>query len=229
MNETVLFMAPGTCARVSCIALEEIGLPFETRVIRFLRGEHKSPAYKRFNPKGKVPALVMDGATLTENVAILCYLHERFPEARLLPPASDALARARQVADLAFCASTLHPLVSRIRFPQMVAGPEVAAGVYLAAAEAMKEYFQLVENRLGESPWWYGDAWTVMDAYLYWVFWRVEGAGFNVEAYPRYTDHARRMEQRPAVQRALAREEELDRQLEAEGLSVKPTIPPGVT
>ena len=228
MNETVLFIAPGTCARVACIALEEVGLPFETRVIRFLKGEHKSPAYKQFNPKGKVPALVMDGETLTENVAILCYLHERFPEARLLPPAGDALARARQVADLAFCATTLHPLVSRIRFPQLVAGPDVAAQIYLAASEAMKEYFQLVEDRLAGSPWWYGDAWSAMDAYLYWVFWRVEGAGFDVGPYPHYSDHARRIEQRPAVQRALAREAEAERQLEAEGLSLKPTIPPGV-
>lgn len=221
-------MAPGTCARVACIALEEIGLPFETRVIRFLRGEHKSPAYRKFNPKGKVPALVMGGETLTENVAILCYLHERFPEARLLPPADDALARARQVADLAFCASTLHPLVSRIRFPQLVAGPEIAAAVYRAASEAMKEFFQLVEDRLGGSPWWYGDAWSAMDAYLYWVFWRVQGAAFDVEPYPLYCDHARRMQQRPAVQRALAREAEAERQLEAEGLSVIPTVPPGV-
>ena len=221
-------MAPGTCARVACIALEEIGLPFETRVIRFLRGEHKSPDYKRFNPKGKVPALVMDGETLTENVAILCYLNERFPEARLLPPAGGALARARQVADLAFCATTLHPLVSRIRFPQLVAGPESAAPIYRAASEAMKEYFQLVEDRLSGAPWWYGDAWSVLDPYLYWVFWRVEGAGFDVGPYPHYTGHARRIEQRPAVQRALAREAEAERQLEAEGLSLKPTIPPGV-
>jgi len=210
------------------IALEEAGVPVETHLIRFLKGEHKSPEFRRFNPKGKVPALEMDGETLTESVAILWYLNQRFPEARLLPPADDALERARQIADLAFCATTLHPLVSRIRFPQFVAGPEPAAAVYVAASDALREYFQLVEERLEGSDWWYGDAWSVMDAYLYWVFWRVEGAGFPVADYPRYFDHARRIEQRPSVQRAMAREAEAERQLEAEGLSVKPTIPEGV-
>lgn len=228
MSTARLFIAPGTCARVPLIALEETGLPVETHLVRFLRGEHKSPEYKRYNPKGKVPALEIDGETLTENVAILWYLNERFPDAGLLPPAEGTLEKARQIADLAFCASILHPLVSRIRFPQFVAGPEPAAAVYVAASEAMTEYFDLVERRLEGSDWWYGEEWSVMDAYLYWVFWRVEGAGFPVDDYPNYFAHARRMEQRPAVQRAMAREAEAERQLEAEGLSVRPTIPEGV-
>ena len=45
-------------------------------------------------------------------------------------------------------------------------------------------------------PWWYGDVWSAMDAYLYWVFWRVEGAEFPVKEYPLFYDHARRMETR---------------------------------
>ena len=228
MSTAKLFFAPGTCARVPLIALEEIGLPIEIHLVRFMKGEHKSPEYRRYNPKGKVPALVMDGETLTENVAILWFLNERFPDARLLPPADDSVEKARQIADLAFCATTLHPLVSRIRIPQFVAGPEAAAAVYKAASEGMREYFQVVEERLGGSDWWYGDNWSVVDAYLYWVFWRVEGAEFPVADFPRYFGHARRMEQRPAVQRAMAREAEAERQLEAEGLAFKPTIPDGV-
>ena len=86
----------------------------------------------------------------------------------------------------------------------------------------MREYFQLVEDRLAEGPWWYGDAWSAMDAYLYWVFWRVEGADFPVKDYPRFYDHARRMEQRPSVQRALEREDRMTAQLESEGLAFTP-------
>jgi len=85
MTDTVLYAAPGTCARVPMIALEEARQDFEVRVVRFMKNEHRSPEYLALNPKGKVPLLLMDGAPLTENVAILLHLAERFPEARLLP------------------------------------------------------------------------------------------------------------------------------------------------
>ena len=68
MAETKLYMAPGTCARVPSIALEEAGEAFDSVLIRFMKGEHKAPTYKSLNPKGKVPTLVIDGKELTENV-----------------------------------------------------------------------------------------------------------------------------------------------------------------
>lgn len=222
---TILHMAPYTCARVTAIALEEAGVDFQTELVRFMRGEHKSPEFRRFNPKGKVPALEIDGEVLTENVAILNYLAERFPEASLLPPALTAVERARNTADLCFCSATLHPLVTRIRMPMFFAGPDNAVIVKQTAEKAMDEYFQLVEDRLADAPWWYGAEWSAMDGYLYWIFWRVEGADYDVSRFPRFVAHARASEQRPAVQRALAREEDLQRQLEAEGAAF---IPPKV-
>ena len=86
-----------------------------------MRGEHKAPEFKSRNPKGKVPALEIDGTVLTENVAILWYLHQRHPEARLLPATSTPLEDARNLADLCFCSATLHPLVTRIRMPSACA------------------------------------------------------------------------------------------------------------
>jgi glutathione S-transferase len=215
-------MAPGTCARVSCIALEEIGEEFETVVIRFMKGEHKSPEFKKLNPKGKVPTLVIDGEAITENVAILTYLNQRFPDAQLLPNAADELDKARQLADLCFCASTLHPIVTRIRMPQFFATKEAAQSVWEAGCNAMNEYFALVNDRLDGRQWWYDNSWSVMDAYLFWVYWRCEGADYVVAPFKNFTDHARRMEQRPAVQRALAREKAAEAQLESEGLNFKP-------
>lgn len=222
MTNIILFYAPQSCARVPTIALEEIGVPFEITLVRFLKGEHKSPDYKQYNPNGKVPCLLVDGESLTENVAILSYLNERFPQARLLPRTTDALPRYRQIADLSFCASTLHPIVTRIRMPVFFSNPEHARAVWESGCGAMNEYFSLIEQRLANDSWWYGEEWSVMDAYLYWVFWRVEGAGFDVSSYPNYRDHARRMEERPSVQRALQREAEAEKQLEAEGLKFKP-------
>ncbi|MBO9602780.1 MAG: glutathione S-transferase family protein [Novosphingobium sp.] len=217
-----LYMAPYTCARVTAIALEEAGIEFETSLVRFMKGEHKSPEFKRSNPKGKVPALEIDGDLLTENVAILTYLDERFPEAGLMPEAASPGQRARNTADLCFCSSTLHPLVTRIRMPMFFAGPDNAVAVKRTAELAMDEYFQLVEDRLADKPWWYGADWSAMDGYLYWIFWRVEGAGYDVSRFPRFLSHARENERRPAVERALAREEALQRQLEAEGVAFVP-------
>ncbi len=75
MSNIVLYMAPGSCARVSIIVLEELELEFETPVVRFMKGKHKSPEFKVKNPKGKVPALNYNGQALTENVAIITYLN----------------------------------------------------------------------------------------------------------------------------------------------------------
>lgn len=225
MPETKLYMAPGTCARVSAICLEEAGIDFETVVIRFLKGEHKSPEFKKHNPKGKVPALVMDREALTENVAIIAYLNERFPEAGLMPATSDALEKARQLADLCFCSATLHPIVTRIRMPQFFATEDVARVVYEKGCASMAEFFDLIEQRLTKGDWWYGEDWSAMDAYLYWVFWRVAGAEFDTSPYPNYQKHAERMMQRPAVQRALAREKAAQETLEEEGLVFVPKVP----
>lgn len=225
MSQTRLFMAPGTCARVTAICLEALDEPFETVVIRFMKGEHKSPDYRQLNPKGKVPTLLIDGHALTENVAIVQYLNERHPDSRLLPPAHSAVERADQLADLCFCASTLHPIVTRIRMAPFIAGVDCAGRVWRSACEAMREPFELIERRLDGQAWWYGEDWSAMDAYLYWVFWRVEGAEFDVSSYPSFADHARRMENRPAVQRALAREQEAQQILIEEGLAFTPPSP----
>ena len=222
MTDIVLYAAPGSCSRVPCIALEEIGLPFEYRPVVFMKGEHKAADYKKLNPKGKVPCLVIDGEPLTENVAILSYLNKRFPEAGLLPPAANELESTRQIADLCFCAATLHPIVTRIRMPQFFAAPDAARSVFDAGCKAMHEYFQLVEERLATGPWWYGDTWSAMDGYLNWVVWRVDGANFPAADYPGFSDHAMRVEQRPAVQRALTREQAAQAELEAKGLAFKP-------
>lgn len=220
MSNIVLYMAPGSCARVSIMVLEELGLEFETRLVRFMKGEHKKPDYKLMNPKGKVPALIYNDEALTENVAIITYLNKL--HGKILPETNDDLTFARQIADLCFCSSTLHPLVTRIRMPSFFAGEDYAKEVQDIAFNTMDEFFQLAENQLADNQWWYGDQWSAMDAYLYWCFWRVQGAGYHVDKFPNFCAHAKRMEQRPAVKRAIARDEEALKTLESEGLVFKP-------
>lgn len=225
MTGISLCYAPVTCARVPLVLLEEIGAPFELRVMRLMKGEHKSPDYKRHNPKGKVPTLIVDGVALTENVAIVGYLNRRFPDARLLPPADSPMAAARQTADLCFCAATLHPFVSRICVPMTVAPPDAQLAVQQKAAHDVRESLQIIEDRLADGPWWYGDDWSAMDVYLYWVAWRMGTVGFDMGPFPRFADLVRRVELRPATQRALARDAAAMALLESEGLAMKPQGP----
>ena len=132
MTDITLYFAPDSCARVPLIALEEIGQPYRLEVVAFMKGQHRSDEYLALNPQGKVPTLVVDGNVLTENVAILSWLSDRFPQARLLPPAKDSWSRAQQISDLAYCASGLHPLVTRLRIPQFFC--DVPQGVEIGRA-----------------------------------------------------------------------------------------------
>src|SRR5262249_55064990 len=80
-----LFYAPNTCARASHIALQESGAEYETVRVDFGSNEQRKPEYLKVNPKGRVPALVTDKGILTENPAILAFVAQSFPKARLAP------------------------------------------------------------------------------------------------------------------------------------------------
>jgi glutathione S-transferase len=191
-----------------------------------MKGEHRSPEYLAKNPAGKVPCLLVDDRPLAENVAIVIFLARTHPDAKLLPFTGEAWNDARILSDLAGCASGLHPLVTRIRIPNsfcdMPGGPE---RVYELATQAMTKAVAPTERRLATQPWML-DEWSILDAYVNWVWFRITGAGFDASAFPALADHAERHGQRPAVRAALAREAELQAQLEAEGLAfVPPSIP----
>jgi glutathione S-transferase len=227
LNSYVLFVAPNTCARVPTIALEEIGLPFETRLIRFMSKEHNSPDFLAINPKGRVPTLLCNGQALTENVAILRFLARQHPGAKLLPPVSSDFDDALQIADLCYCAATLHPIVTRIRIPTLFAEDASAqADLWERATMAMAAQFASVDRRLSENKWWYGADWSIMDAYLNWCWFRVTDAGFDPAPFPHLAAHAERLAERPAVQRALQREVVYQDTLKAEGLLFVPPPPP---
>ncbi|MBO9465822.1 glutathione S-transferase family protein [Tropicibacter sp. R15_0] len=215
-----LFAAPGSCSRVPLITLEEAGADYRLELVRFMQGAHKQPDYLALNPKGKVPCLVTEAGPITENVAIALFLASQFDG--LLPKTSTARAAALVTADLAFCSATLHPIVSRMRVPMfMVEGPEAIGSVKAKAMEAMHPMAAVVETALDGKDWWFGDTWSILDAYIYWVFFRINGGGFPTDQYPNWAAHAKRMDARPAVRRALAKEADMQAALEAEGLAPK--------
>ena len=85
MSELTLYLAPGTCAMAVRIALVEAGAPPRVKRLDLATGEQRTPEYLAINPKGRVPALVTEQGVLTETPALLLYVAQRFPEAKLAP------------------------------------------------------------------------------------------------------------------------------------------------
>lgn len=221
MSTYTIYYAPGTCARVAMISMYEAGVEFEPRLVKFMKGEHRSPEYLSMNPKGKVPTLLIDNKPLTENIAILSYLAKKFPQANLLPLSDDPITDARIYADLSWCSSGIHPLVTRIRLPQFFCDIDGgAARVKEMAENAIRREFSIIEGYLNDCDWFY-DTWSSMDAYLYWVWFRVTGAGMDCTSYENYQNHAIRMEQRDSVIRLNELESQAMTALEKEGLNVR--------
>lgn len=224
MPELKLFVAPNSCARVPTIALEEIGVPFDTQLVRTLAGEQNTPEFLAVNPKGKVPTLMIDGHPLTENVAILTWLNDTYPEANLMPKTTDGFEKVLQISDLSFFSATVHPNVTRISMPmKLMADKELAIKtVRPFAMKDMHKIMKMIEARLENGPWWYGDTWSAVDGYLYWVCSRVMSGGFPLNEYANLSRHFDMSNERPAVQRAMAREAVNIEILKSEGLIKAP-------
>ncbi|HEX6958455.1 MAG TPA: glutathione S-transferase N-terminal domain-containing protein [Ferrovibrio sp.] len=207
MSKLEFYFTPGACSLATHIALEEAGAKFDAQPISLKKGQQYTPEYLALNPKGKVPLLVIDGRPLTENVAILSWLNRTYPQAKLLP-AGDPMREAEALSFIVWCTSGIHPVMSRFFGPQKFCDlPDSADNVKHLAAEATAKNFTLVEKMLAGKDWLFGD-WSVADGYIF-VFWRwAQALKLDTAAFPNYAAHAERMQQRPAVQRALEREKE---------------------
>lgn len=223
---TILYFAPSTCARVSLTALAEIGKPFETKLIAFMAGEHRSDEYLAINPSGKVPALQTESGILTQNGAILLYLAQKCPEAGLLPLSGDAYADAKVVSALFRMSSDLHPLVTRFVLPGMIlSDPASSAAVRSKAEEILKLQLAPMAAQLNEQDWFLGEGWSILDAYLAWIWFRITGAGFDPAIFPAIADHSERANARPSAKAALQHEARAEEELSARGLAFVPPKP----
>ncbi|MGR6429708.1 glutathione S-transferase family protein [Rhizobium sp. PAMB 3174] len=206
MSETVIYAYPGACSRVTLSALEEAGVPYVDQWVDIRGNQQYSPEYIAQNRKAKVPTLSVDGKILTENPAILSYLHQIYPDAGLLPRSGDPYDDARGLSDLVWCSSMLHPMVRQIRNPQKWTKGDVD-GIAEDGLEKLNKEAKFAEETLSISTWWYGEHWSIVDVYVYWVFSTAAKGAFNLEDYPSLTAHAERVRARPSFQRALAREQ----------------------
>lgn len=109
-RNVTLYHSPNTRSSGALILLEELGAPYELRVVNMKAGEQRQPAYLAVNPMGKVPAVVHGDALITEQVAIFLFLADLFPEAKLAPSLDDPL-RGPYLRWLVYYAASFEPAV----------------------------------------------------------------------------------------------------------------------
>lgn len=201
-----LFHAYTACTRVTLTALEQVGQPYQDHLLDMAQGEHRAPPFLSINPHGKVPTLLVDREVLTENGAILRWLNAEYPEAGLFPRSSNELEQAHQLGDLFWISSGWHPSVRALKAPFMWTTGD-SSPVRERGTELVTGYVRQLVQRLAGQDWWYGDAWSIVDTYLWWACINAEIGGFDLSAFPELTGWRARNEAHPALVRALAREQ----------------------
>src|ERR1700704_4343056 len=162
-----LYYAPGTCALASHIALQEAGAPYTIERIDFKSNQQNSPEYLAINPKGRVPAMVTDRGILTETPAMLAFIAQSFPAAKLAP-LDDAFAFAEVQAFNSYLCSTVHVAhAHRMRGHRWVDDPAAIVAMQRKVPESVGACFDLIERHMLRGPWVMGAAYTISDPYLF--------------------------------------------------------------
>ncbi|HEX7381380.1 MAG TPA: glutathione binding-like protein [Nevskiaceae bacterium] len=200
-----LYFAPGTCSMASWISLEWIGKPYETHKVE-IHGT-KSPELLEHNPMGAVPTLEDDaGNWWTQNVAVLNYLADSFPQARI---GSDGTPKGRADLNrwLGFLTSDMHqsfkPLFGAI---DGTGDAKTIDAIKAKYREALKSRFGLLDKHLAGGKWALGDHHSVADAYLFVMTTWAPKVGVDIGGFHNLQDFIKRMRADPAVKHVLAEE-----------------------
>jgi glutathione S-transferase len=201
-----LFYAPHTCSLASHIALEDATAEYSTVRINFADDEQRKPAYLAVNPKGRVPALVTDRGILTETPAMLAFIAQSYPQARLAPLHDPFLFAQVQAFNSYLCA-TLHVAhAHRMRGNRWADDPAAITAMQRKVPESVSACYDLIEASMLGEPWVMGASYTICDPYLFTMAQWLEQDGVDPSRIPKVMSHRRRMSERPAVQKAIAEE-----------------------
>jgi len=197
-----LYFSPAACSLSPHIVLREAGLDAEFEKVDLKTKKTKSGAdFTAVNPKGQVPTLVLDdGQTLTEGPAIVQYLADKKPEAKLAPP-NGTLERYRLQEWLNFITSELHKGFSPLFNPQ------VPDDYKKMAKEAIANRFAYLDKHLGAGgPFLTGPQFTVADAYLFTVVNWTNFVAMDIGGWKNLKAYVDRIAARPKVQQAMKEE-----------------------
>jgi glutathione S-transferase len=205
-----LYFAPGACSFVPHALLETAGVAYEPVMVKIHKGENYGPEFKAINPRSQVPVLVDGDMVLTQILAVVTYLADRFPEQHWLP--TEPRSRAKALETLAWMNNTVHPTFTHVFMPHKFVGtPE-------AQAESKAFNAKLYAGMIGEieamaeaavaagRAWLSGDGFGPIDAYSL-VLLRWAGfAGIDPTTYAALWAHVQKIAALPAVARAIERE-----------------------
>ncbi len=202
-----LYYGPIACSLVPYVTLTEAKAEFEVRPVNLGKRQQMSPEYLKINSKHKVPVLEIDGQLLTENVAIQMWIARNFPQAKLLP--ADPWQELRAISMLAWCASGIHPFLTRINAPARVCDvPGTGDSVKKLAAEALSETFEIADAMLAGREFFF-DHFTAVDAHFFWCFRRATQFELALSGFKNCMAHFERMKGRASFQKVLAYEKDV--------------------
>jgi glutathione S-transferase len=201
MTDLTLYYATQSRSMTVLWLLEEIGEPYKLEVLNFDDGSMRTPEYLAINPMGKVPAVKYGDVVVTEAAAICTYFADEFPKAKL-NVAPDDPKRGPYLKWLFFGPSCLEPAI----IDKILNRPPGDRGAI--AWGDLESVLDTVAKTLEKTPYLLGDRFTTADL--------VVGGGLRwgmmrraIKSRPVFSDYAKRIGERPAAQRAFAREKEI--------------------
>ena len=201
-----LFYAAHTCSLASHIALEDAAADYSTVRISFADDEQRKPQYLAVNPKGRVPALVTGRGILTETPAMLAFIAQSFPQAKLAPLDDPFLFALVQAFNSYLC-STMHVAHShRMRGYRWADDIKAIEAMQRKVPQSVTACCELIEHKMLGAPWVMGETYTICDPYLFTMAQWLEADGVDTSRFPKLMDHRRRMSERPQVQKAISEE-----------------------
>lgn len=197
-----LYTSPGACSLADHIALQWTGAPFEAQLVS--REERKQDWFKQLNPAGAVPVFEDDGWVLTQNAAILNYLADRFPEAKL---GGDGTPKGRAEVNrwLSFLNADVHPAFHPMFGMYAYLGEEGEAQAKAAAKKRLRGYFERLDAQLDGRRYLAGTR-SIADPYLFVVTQWAKKTGVDLAGLDRLHAFDQRMQADAGVQAALKAE-----------------------
>jgi glutathione S-transferase len=202
MADLVLYhAAPSRSATVRWM-LEEVGEPYDIHLLSLAAGDQQKPEYLAVNPQGKVPALKHKGVVITEVAAICAYLADEFPKARLSIPTGNP-RRGVYLQWLFFGPSCIEPAITDRAFPRKETPRPGTVGY-----RGIDQLADIVAKAVAKGPYLMGEQFTAADVVIgSAVRW---GTMFKLlPERPEFGPYVARLAQRPALQRADAKDNEL--------------------
>lgn len=183
-----LYYTATSCGAASFIAAHTAGIKLDTEQVDIRAHQTASGAdYYTINPKGNVPALILDdGTILNENAAVLQYIADLTPGR--IAPANGEQSRYNLQNILSYIGSEVHPSIGGLFNPTI--GEEVKAFI---KGNAAKKLTYLENHLIGDKSFLVGDSFTVADSYLYIVLSWTQYVGVDLSPYPKVTAYFERI------------------------------------